>query len=185
MKILRNRLFQFIITAIVFASIGVIASNINATDVEYKNNKTVSDALDELYSSTGGNIGETYSSSNFGHERLTNMSTSLEIPKGKYICYAIYSASSAYNSANFNDSGDTTSLSASGCDSMELIKNKYNNVGASQSQISGTGTYHLMQRLTYVFKCDVNATKAISVSAANTAVNWIPWVITLDCTSVE
>ena len=48
-KVLKNRIFQFIITAIIFTSIGVVATNsINASNVSYKG-ETLDKALDTLY----------------------------------------------------------------------------------------------------------------------------------------
>ena len=48
-KILKDRIFQFIITAIIFTEIGVLATNsINATEVTYKG-ETLDKTLDTLY----------------------------------------------------------------------------------------------------------------------------------------
>lgn len=54
MKILKSRLFQFILTAIIFTGIGAIAENtISANQVTYTNSNnqetTVADALNDLY----------------------------------------------------------------------------------------------------------------------------------------
>ena len=43
-----KKLFLFLITAIVFTAVGVVATNLVASDVEYKN-ETVESALDSLY----------------------------------------------------------------------------------------------------------------------------------------
>ena len=47
-KILKSRIFQFIVTAIIFTGIGVLADNLNASEVNY-NDTTVEEALDTLY----------------------------------------------------------------------------------------------------------------------------------------
>ena len=48
-KILKNPIFMFILGAIIFSSVTVIASSLSAKDITYKENKTVENALDELY----------------------------------------------------------------------------------------------------------------------------------------
>ncbi len=179
---MKKNILLIVLGIIIGTSIGVYA--INASEINY-NNTTVDSALDYLYNHVGSDIGQTYSSINYGHERLTSMSTNLELPKGKYLCSTVFSMSTAINEKDYEASGNNTSLIPSGCDSIEAIKNNYIGSGATEPQLSSTSTYHLLYRLSYIFKCDVNATKTISVSATNTAVNWIPWIMSLDCTSIE
>ena len=47
-KLLNSKLFLIIVCAIVFGSIGVVAGNINASEVDYKNTK-LDAAIDDLY----------------------------------------------------------------------------------------------------------------------------------------
>ena len=48
MKILKSRIFQLALTAIIFTGIGAYANDLFAEDIAYKNT-TVSKALDDLY----------------------------------------------------------------------------------------------------------------------------------------
>ena len=57
-KILKSRIFLVLVTAIVFTGISVYATGqILASDVDYKDGKKVSQALDELYSKANNNTG--------------------------------------------------------------------------------------------------------------------------------
>ena len=51
-KIINSRILLVIVCAIVFTSIGVIAANISASEIDYKDGKKVSEALNELYGKT-------------------------------------------------------------------------------------------------------------------------------------
>lgn len=182
MKILKNRILQFIVTAIVFISVGVLASNISATDVVYKNNKSVSQVLDDLYGSVGGNIGQNYSSSDFGHQRLASMSTTIEnLPSGKYLCTASYSAASAGNQ-NYEGSGDS-SITFTGCDSSNVLKQ---NAIASGAANAHSNVYEITQHDIKIIECNVSNTNDVTATFTSaSASNWIPWVLVLNCTSVE
>ena len=48
MKILKSRIFLVIVTAIIFTTVGVMAANLNASDISYGNG-TVASAIDDLY----------------------------------------------------------------------------------------------------------------------------------------
>ena len=54
-RILKSRLFTFILGLVIASSISGIVYALNATSVDYKNNKNVSEAIDDLY-----NMASTY-----------------------------------------------------------------------------------------------------------------------------
>ena len=49
-SIIKSRLFLFIICAIFFTGFGALAASLNAREINYKDNKSVADAIDDLYS---------------------------------------------------------------------------------------------------------------------------------------
>jgi hypothetical protein len=59
-KILKSRLFIFMLGAVIFGTIGVVATTISADQIEYGNG-TVASAIDDLYGRTSGyTMGEEY-----------------------------------------------------------------------------------------------------------------------------
>ncbi len=101
-KILKSRLFTFILGGIVFGTIGVFASNIFASQVTY-NDTTVDLALDNVYTNlntkmamnTFGTSQYAYSQGNFIANRTVTLSN---LSKGKYIL--ISTISSAYSTSS-------------------------------------------------------------------------------------
>lgn len=78
-RIIKSRIFAFILGAIIFGSVGVIAANYAANTIDYttsKNSevKTVKDALDDLYEKHNKNIGKPFYT-------ITSSSTTYTAPK--------------------------------------------------------------------------------------------------------
>ena len=177
-------MIAFVLGALIFGGIGVYAAiKIQADEIGYKDG-TVEAALNDLYDKADGKLGQTYSSFNFGHERLTNMSTTInQLPKGKYLCYANYSAASRIaDEANYESSGNSTVINVSGCDSISDVKKHFDVYGGATTINNG---YNLIQDQKYIFECNLDSAKNVSVSHSSTAANWLPWTFSLDCTSIE
>ena len=181
-----NVILAFIL-GLLISGIGVYAiTQINASQVTYTDGNnheiTVETALNTLYSNLGGRLGQTYSSFNFGHERLENMSTTIQnLPSGKYLCTSIFSTSTR-GDQNYANSGNTSSLQVNGCSSTKNIKKSFNAYGGANSISNG---YNIISKETYIFECDINNITNVTTSITSTAVNWLPWIISLDCTSIE
>ncbi len=174
----KNILF-IVLGIIIGTGIGVYA--INASDIDYRDTK-VDQALDYLYNHIEGTLGQTYSSTNYGHERTITKSTTIEnLPSGKYICSAAYSGASA---ANQNEEGSWNSgFSFTGCDTSNILSQHNVASGAANAHSS---VYELAQHDVKIFECNISNPSNITATLTSaSAANWIPWVISLDCTSVE
>lgn len=178
---MRKYVFGLITGLIIAGTIGVYAAiKIQANEIGYKND-TVESALNYLYQKVGGEIGQVYSSVNFGHQRLESMSTTIEnLPSGKYLCSATYSAASA---GEQNAEGNwNSSISFTGCDNSNTLNQR--SVISGSANLHGN-SYGLAQYDVKLFECNISNTSDVTVTAANTAANWIPWVLNLNCVDID
>lgn len=81
-KIRKSNIFSFVLGAIIFSSIiGVSAFTILADNISYKDNMTVSDALDELYNKTSLELVYSFYPTTYNDGTLTE---TVNLDKGKY-----------------------------------------------------------------------------------------------------
>ena len=186
-KLMKNNLKVFIaiiLTAIICISgTAYAAIRIQADEIGYKNG-TVEDALNDLYSSVGAEIGSLHSSYSYGNTRLAENTTTLQLTKNKYICEAIYaetnSNSSQQSLVNENHSG-VSNLSISGCDTIKHLGEKGIAVG---TQITMGNQYVIVDLFKKVFTCEVDSTKNITVTYSTSAA-WPAVQIHLDCVDIK
>ena len=92
-KVLKNRLFLVLVTAIIVGSIAVYAtSEILASQITY-NDTTVEAALNDLYGKANKNItfgSPIYSENNYNGDQLESKTITQTLNKGKYIVSVNY-----------------------------------------------------------------------------------------------
>ena len=184
-KFIKNNLLGFILGAIVFGSIGVYATiRIQADEIGYKDG-TVEDALNVLYSSVSAEIGSLHSSLSYGHSRLTENTTTLQLTKNKYVCEAIYAetnSNSVTQSYLSENSGGVDNLNISGCDTIEYLGKRGVGIGTQQSY-GGFG-YAIVGLYKKIFTCEVNSTKNITATFSTSA-SWPAYQVHLDCIDIQ
>ena len=139
-KLLNSKLFLIIVCAIVFGSIGVVAGNINASEVDYKNTK-LDAAIDDLYNNLNTKIAlNTFGTAEYDASygvRSNSRTTSLTLDSGKYIIYVFGSISGGGNGNLYSDA--TQNITCSSECSKTKLSGKY--VRASGTATTNYGTY--------------------------------------------
>ena len=99
-RIFSSKLFLVIATAIIFTGIGVFADGILASDITYKNNKTVEQALNDLYDIKDhietGSLNITFSKYNWQYQTIYFENEFDEVPDVYYTYDAGNSGGSVY-----------------------------------------------------------------------------------------
>ena len=124
-KYIKVSIISFILGAIIFGSVGVLASQIFARDIKY-NDTNVESALNDLYSKANKEITfGTAEYSNNNSDNVGNKSTSLNLSKGKYIINVIVGIGSL-NDASLNLANNVTlPLNCTNCTTQKISGKEY------------------------------------------------------------
>ena len=173
-RILKSRLFSFILGLIVMASIaGVYA--INAGEITYKET-TVSAELNNLYTRTFNKtvvetFGQAYAEHSQGNGSGTR-SVSANLTPGKYIVAAIYSHGGASSNSTNYDTHDAIEVDLvcenNNCEKSQLIgyKNTY------RSTATTTGTFRGLTNCAYaLFYVEITGNETIRFDTLHPSLN--------------
>ena len=147
MKVLKSRLFIFILSGILFSAISVIAvTSINANQISYTKDgteTTVDDALNNLYTLANKSITfgtPIYSENNYNDNQLETKTVTHSLNKGKYLVLVNYAFANhttvvADISSN-NTTANTLSCASSNC-GIQRLSTTYND-GTATNMNSNT-----------------------------------------------
>ena len=162
MKILRSQIFAFVMGAILFSVLSVLAATLNSKDILFNPQNTnwkvdnVNDALNYLYGIADLNL-ELYSSDSITGTLTTSRKNSFSITKGKYLLIInVYNAGATITGLN-----TTATLSSTGNVTFKKIKSVVNGYDTVHSASSNLMVYDVV--------CDAtNATITINSSDGGT-----------------
>lgn len=169
-KILKNRVFLVIITAIIFTGVGIYAeTKINASEIKYidkDNNETTVDAvLDDLYDLSNNYDLTFYEPSSWMGARTASKSITKKIQKGKSLLFVAESAGAGNTSIsnteitymNFTISNDNSEC--------QLIANKGYRATASATNTSGGSNYNQQYTVIAIYYCNASQDRNITILA--------------------
>ena len=142
-KFLKSRLLAFILGAIIFGSVGVLASQIFARDISY-GNTNVESALNDLYSKANEDIISKLSlTTSFEYSvgvRTGPKTMSINVGSGSYLI--VFSSSYAWNSGSWNqDIVNNIEEVMSNNNCTPLITKKIQNYTDGNANFMGTAVY--------------------------------------------
>lgn len=194
-KIIKNNLLGFIVGAVIFSGITVLATQYLASDISFtpkdttwkksngENITNVKEAIDELYTKSNNSIISTnYFNTNYYQGRIASMNASNNLNKGKYLCSAIFSLSSTGSAGQYYTEDDSD-LTISGCNKLDEKKEYLGNIASNQKD---GNLYHLNQIRYNSFTCDINednVTVTATYSTNSAAIT--PAQILLNCTLIN
>ena len=175
-RIIKSRIFTFILGAIIFGSVGVIAANYVANDISFTPKDTtwkkqdgtdivtVKDALDELYTKIDSKLSldNVYYEKSYGP--ATSRTISKQLEKGKYIVSIVYSEGGSWNIDNYDSdiSFNTLQCLSNKCEIDKIVGKTIN--ATSSGNASGS-SYKAFSSLRHtLYHIDLYADDTISVS---------------------
>jgi len=177
-KIFKNRLFCFLLGAILFSSVAVYAtSTLLSKNVTFTpensdwNVSNVEDALNDLYENSNNSVvtfDNIYTNHKFG-TIVDSVSLSLDLEAGNYICES--NASVAYTGPDASEtlvSSDWDVITISGAENYNTIDYKiYSNSGASKATdlSSSSNGYLITYDATEIFTCSGDESFSITQTA--------------------
>ncbi len=144
----RNILFM-LIGSFLTICIGISAYALNASEITYKDNKSVSSALDSLYEQVLKEIDfdDALYNQNLGNA-AGNRSSSLTLTKGKYIVLSVFNLGSGINSPKTGSSDTTNILDCTSCTKTK-ISGKYYEVTPSSQTYTNFYAYGVLRTTLY------------------------------------
>ena len=191
-QFIKNNLKVFVIvviTAILFTGIGVYAANTYlAHDISYTPSNenfdvnNVEDALNELYDKTEISIENIFTNAKKVSDLSEKTTISLELQKGKYLCIASQSFSSAVQSSERNIVNDEKiEENIVGCDYYQKINYEYNAISALEKQNTSAYAYLSANVESEIYYCDIENSKTISYNFLQTGNNMMPAYSSITC----
>ena len=185
-RVIKNNIFGFIVGAVIFGCLGVIAANaINARDILYRDTN-VESAIDNLYQQEAI-VDSNYIYSNYVgvSSSSTTNGTNLSLSKGKYVCsFALQAAWINYSSASSFAEGDSSNISSliSGCTTLTPLKYYSGSQGANDKSAS---IYAHISSTYGNFVCEVASDTQITLAKAGDASSAIPLTYGISCNKIR
>ena len=172
-KIFKNPIFTFVLGLVMMASISYCVYALNATSIDYKNDKNVSQALDDLYGIANGplinRLALTATTADSYGVRISSKTATLNnLSSGTYIVYGTTShtlnSTTKQTSGTMNTSGLPTITTTSGsCTSLSQIRE-------SSAATEAIATSVFINNYTYnqAWLCQFDTTASVSIAGHST-----------------